>query len=108
MLAIECDNPSLEGVLPKDHPHPRLDKQRLGQLIDLIGNIGLGLRRTAPETSWAGYTSTSLQVRQRRGQEQRPVLLERSQPDQDHSDSGATGPASCLTRPTMLDGTVHE
>jgi type I restriction enzyme M protein len=42
MLAIERDNPSLKGVLPKDYAHPRLDKQRLGQLIDLTGNIGLG------------------------------------------------------------------
>jgi type I restriction enzyme M protein len=42
MLAIERDNPSLKGVLPKDYAHPRLDKHRLGQLIDLIGNIGLG------------------------------------------------------------------
>lgn len=42
MLAIERDNPSLKGVLPKDYAHQRLDKQRLGQLIDLIGNIGLG------------------------------------------------------------------
>jgi len=42
MLAIERDNPSLKGVLPKDYAHPRLDKLRLGQLIDLIGNIGLG------------------------------------------------------------------
>jgi len=42
MLAIERDNPSLKGVLPKDYAHPRLDKQRLGQLIDLIGDIGLG------------------------------------------------------------------
>jgi len=41
MLAIERDNPSLKGVLPKDFAHPRLDKQRLGQLIDLICNIGL-------------------------------------------------------------------
>ena len=40
MLAIERDNPSLKGVLPKDYAHPRLDKQRLGQLIDLVGNIG--------------------------------------------------------------------
>jgi len=45
MQAIERDNPSLKGVLPKDYAHPRLDKQRLGQLIDLVGNIGLG----APE-----------------------------------------------------------
>lgn len=42
MIAIERDNPSLKGVLPKDYSHPRLDKQRLGQLIDLVGNIGLG------------------------------------------------------------------
>ena len=40
MLAIEGDNPSLKGVLPKDYAHPRLDKQRLGQLIDLVGNFG--------------------------------------------------------------------
>jgi len=42
MLAIERDNPSLKGVLPKDYAHARLDKERLGQLIDLVGNIGLG------------------------------------------------------------------
>ncbi|MHB9146303.1 MAG: class I SAM-dependent DNA methyltransferase [Symbiobacteriia bacterium] len=42
MLAIERQNPSLKGVLPKDYAHPRLDKQRLGQLIDLTSNIGLG------------------------------------------------------------------
>ncbi len=42
LLAIERDNPTLKGVLPKDYAHPRLDKQRLGQLIDLIGNLGLG------------------------------------------------------------------
>jgi type I restriction enzyme M protein len=42
MLAIERDNPTLKGVLPKDYAHPRLDKQRLGQLIDLVGDIGLG------------------------------------------------------------------
>ncbi len=42
MLAIERDNPSLKGVLPKDYARPALDKQRLGQLIDLVGNIGLG------------------------------------------------------------------
>jgi len=42
MVAIERDNPTLKGVLPKDYARPGLDKQRLGQLIDLIGNIGLG------------------------------------------------------------------
>ena len=42
MDAIEKDNPSLKGVLPKDYARPQLDKQRLGELIDLIGTIGLG------------------------------------------------------------------
>ncbi|EAQ78801.1 class I SAM-dependent DNA methyltransferase [Blastopirellula marina] len=42
MVAIERDNPRLKGVLPKDFARPALDKQRLGELIDLIGTIGLG------------------------------------------------------------------
>lgn len=42
MDAVERDNPSLKGVLPKDYARPALDKQRLGQLINLISNIGLG------------------------------------------------------------------
>jgi len=42
MSAIERDNPSLKGVLPKDYGRPGLDKQRLGQLINLISDIGLG------------------------------------------------------------------
>ena len=44
MVAIERDNPSLKGVLPKDYARPALDKTRLGELIDLIGTIGLGDR----------------------------------------------------------------
>ena len=42
MVAIERDNPTLKGVLPKDYARPALDKQRLGEIIDLIGTIGLG------------------------------------------------------------------
>jgi type I restriction enzyme M protein len=42
MDVIEKDNSSLKGVLPKDYSRPQLDKQRLGELIDLIGTIGLG------------------------------------------------------------------
>jgi len=42
MVAIEKENPSLKGVLPKDYARPALDKTRLGELIDLIGTIGLG------------------------------------------------------------------
>lgn len=40
MDAIEKDNPSLKGVLPKDYARPALDKKRLGELVDLIGNVG--------------------------------------------------------------------
>jgi len=44
MVAIERDNPTLKGVLPKDYARPALDKTRLGELIDLVGTIGLGDR----------------------------------------------------------------
>ncbi|USN45313.1 MAG: SAM-dependent DNA methyltransferase [Candidatus Woesearchaeota archaeon] len=42
MELIEKENSSLKGVLPKDYARPALDKRRLGELIDLIGTIGLG------------------------------------------------------------------
>lgn len=42
MEAIEKDNPSLKGVLPKEYAKEKLDKQSLGGLIDLIGTITLG------------------------------------------------------------------
>ncbi len=42
MAGIEHDNPALKGVLPKDYARPALDKERLGQLIDLISNIKVG------------------------------------------------------------------
>ena len=42
MTAIERDNPSLKGVLPKDYARPGLDKQRLGQIINLVSDIALG------------------------------------------------------------------
>jgi len=42
MAAIERDNQSLKGVLPKDYARPALDKARLGEIVDLIATIGLG------------------------------------------------------------------
>jgi len=42
MVAIEKENPTLKGVLPKDYSRPSLDKYRLGELIDIVGKIGLG------------------------------------------------------------------
>lgn len=40
MDSIEKINSSLKGVLPKIYAAPELSKQRLGELIDLIGTIG--------------------------------------------------------------------
>ena len=42
MHAIEAENPRLKGVLPKNYARATLDKQTLGELVDLIGTIGLG------------------------------------------------------------------
>ena len=42
MGAIERDNQALKDVLPKEYARPALDKQRLGQLIDLVSNIRVG------------------------------------------------------------------
>ena len=42
MSGVERDNPALKGVLPKDYGRPALDKRRLGQLIDMVGNIAVG------------------------------------------------------------------
>jgi type I restriction enzyme M protein len=49
MTGIERDNPSLKGVLPKDYARPALDKQRLGQLIELIS------RRKQRKLSWSKW-----------------------------------------------------
>ena len=42
MDAIEKENPSLKGVLPKVYARGNLDPTSLGGLIDLVGNIALG------------------------------------------------------------------
>ena len=41
MLAIESNNASLKGVLPKDYARPALNKIMLGELIDLVSRIGM-------------------------------------------------------------------
>ena len=41
MRAIEKENESLKGVLPKDYARPALNKVMLGELIDLISGIAL-------------------------------------------------------------------
>jgi type I restriction enzyme M protein len=42
MDAIEKENPSLKGVLPKVYARQNLDPTSLGELIDMIGSIALG------------------------------------------------------------------
>jgi len=42
MDAIERENPTLKGVLPKDFGRPGLQHARLAQLINLVSDIGLG------------------------------------------------------------------
>ncbi|MEQ9345657.1 MAG: class I SAM-dependent DNA methyltransferase [Thalassospira sp.] len=41
MIAIEKENPSLKGVLPKEYARPGLNAVMLGELIDLISGITL-------------------------------------------------------------------
>ena len=42
MIAVERDNPALRDVLPKEYGRDALDKQRLGQVVDLVSNIKVG------------------------------------------------------------------
>ena len=42
MDELEALNPALRGVLPKDYARPALDQERLGQLIDMLGNVTVG------------------------------------------------------------------
>lgn len=41
MGSIEKENASLKGVLPKNYSRPALDKQLLGELVDLISTISM-------------------------------------------------------------------
>ena len=40
--AVEKENDSLRGVLPKNYSRPELDKRILGEIIDLFTNINVG------------------------------------------------------------------
>ncbi len=46
MIAIEKDNPTLKGVLPKIYARPALNKQRLGEIIDIFSSLGLGDKKS--------------------------------------------------------------
>ncbi len=61
MLAIERENPRLKGVLPREYARPALNKQRLGELIDLISQVDLIAAGdpTAPDESIPDGTELS-------------------------------------------------
>ena len=44
MDAIEKDNPSLRGVLPKVYAQEKLDKASVGGLIDMLGTASIGTK----------------------------------------------------------------
>ena len=75
MDAVERDNPSLRGVLPKRYAREDLDKRRLGELIDLIGTISMGDSRVEVKgRARARVRVLPRPLRQRRGQGRRRVL----------------------------------
>lgn len=43
MDAVERDNPSLKGVLPKNYGREALDKRRLGELIDVFSSLVMNI-----------------------------------------------------------------
>jgi len=61
MEAVEQDNPSLKGVLPKDYARPALDKQRLGHPPDRKSRCGTAVGRCSSSTpaGWAVWWTAS-------------------------------------------------
>jgi type I restriction enzyme M protein len=60
MVALERDNPRLKGSLNKNYGRADLDKNRLGELIDLIGSIQLiQPNQPSPQHSPTGRGSES-------------------------------------------------
>ncbi len=46
MAKVERDNPTLNGVLPKDYARPALPQEKLGEIINLVSNIAVGDRES--------------------------------------------------------------
>lgn len=60
MDAIELDNSKLKGTLTKNYDRPALDKQRVGELIDLIDTIDMIAK---PETEVSAADKTPAEAR---------------------------------------------
>lgn len=68
MDAVERENPTLKGVLPKDFGRPSLDKRRLGEIVDLMGTIAFsGSRDQARDVLGRAYEYFLLQFASREG-----------------------------------------
>lgn len=74
LRAIEKDNESLKGVLPKDYARPALNKVMLGELIDLISGIALNDKGGKPKDVLGRVYEYFRPVRRRRRQARRRVL----------------------------------
>jgi len=59
MDAIEKDNPSLRGVLPKVFAQEKLDKASLGGLVNLVGSATLGTKEAQSKDILGQFSSTS-------------------------------------------------
>lgn len=60
MIAIEADNKSLKGVLPKNYANPELDKRVLGNVVDVFTNMDMS--DTEASKDLLGRTSLTLTV----------------------------------------------
>jgi type I restriction-modification system DNA methylase subunit len=61
MVAIDCDNSSLKGCLPKNYARLDLNKQYVGAAIDLIAKIGLGDKESRSKSILGRVFSDSCQ-----------------------------------------------
>ena len=69
MASVERDNPDLRDALPKDYARLALDKPRLGQLIDLIGQIEEAHSRDALGDVYEYFLSRFASVERKKGEE---------------------------------------
>lgn len=55
MVAIEKENKSLKGILPKNFARPELDKRRLGDVVDLFTNIKMSAQSSEKDLLGRAY-----------------------------------------------------
>lgn len=60
MIAIEADNKSLKGVLPKNYANPELDKRVLGNVVDVFTNMDMSDTEASKDLGRPSLTLTVL------------------------------------------------